>query len=166
MHPAGIALVALPDALDHHLAQVDADAVAQGRFVRPHRITKGLLELQGEEHGIGRPREHQEERVARRADLGRLGELGQQTPNRLMMFLDPPDPEPVTQPLLELGGPHQVGEHERHQPGLMLSTEGLDPAFAAGIKGLGIHGSQRMTIMGVSCCFFEQSLIKKTFSST
>lgn len=139
MHAARVVLLALADPLDHDLAQVDADAVAQRGFVRSHRIAKGLLEPQRKQHGIGGPCEDQEERVARRADLGRLGKFAKEPPYQLMVLLDPSDPEPIAQALLELGRAHQVGEHQRHQPGLVLAAEGLDPALVADNRGPGSH---------------------------
>jgi hypothetical protein len=139
---------------DHHFTHMDADTVPQRRLVGPGRVAERVLEPQREEHGIGRPCEHQEERVAGRADLGGLGELGENAPNLIVVLLDASNPEPVAQTLLELGRPHQVGEHQRHQPGLMLPTEGLDSPLATGIVGLSIHGSEPKPATDNSSRFF------------
>ena len=107
------------------------------------RIPERLLKPKSEDHSVGWTCKHQEERIAGGADLGRLRKLGQQSSDHGVVFLDTPNSEPVAHALLELGGTHQIGEHQGHQAGLMLSTEGGDPAFAAGILNFSIHQCRR-----------------------
>src|SRR6188508_1801224 len=94
-----------------NLAQRNAYAVADGMLVIVPPLAKPALEKEREAQRVGVPMEHEEQRVASRADFLGVAELAQQLLNDRMMLLDARHGLAVTQRLVERSGADDVRDH-------------------------------------------------------